>query len=104
MSCAAPRCAACCVLRVPPPALSSGAVFPCVGGDPALARAHTRADHAGTEKLVEKYKENPTLVNGGIAAVAVAGASVFLLTEVEAILQVCPPPAPQMHGHTQSPV
>eukprot|EP00892_Ulva_mutabilis_P012386 jgi/Ulvmu1/951/UM102_0034.1 len=42
----------------------------------------------GTEKLVEKYRENPTVVNGGIAAMAVAGASVFLFTEVEAILQV----------------
>lgn len=40
---------------------------------------------------MEKYKENPTVVNGGIAAVAVAGASVFLLSEVEAILQVQPP-------------
>lgn len=39
---------------------------------------------------MEKYKENPTLVNGGIAAVAVAGASVFLFTEVEAILQARP--------------
>jgi hypothetical protein len=37
---------------------------------------------------VQKYKENPTLVNGGVAAVAVAGASVFLVTEIEAILQV----------------
>lgn len=46
----------------------------------------------GTEKLVEKYKESPTLVGGGIAVVAIAGASAFLFTEVEAILQArCAP-------------
>lgn len=43
---------------------------------------------AGTEKLVEKYKENPTVVNGGIAIVAVAGASMLLVSEAETILQV----------------
>lgn len=43
---------------------------------------------AGTEQLVAKYKENPNLVNGGIAVVAIAAASAFLFTEVEAVLQV----------------
>lgn len=59
---------------------------------------------AGTEKLVEKYKQNPTVVNGGIAAVAVAGASVFLLTEVEAILQVRTPPDPRRKPGTLLPM
>jgi hypothetical protein len=43
---------------------------------------------AGTQTLLKKYNENPTVVTSTAAALAVAGVSVFLLTELETVLQL----------------
>lgn len=43
---------------------------------------------AGTQTLLKKYNENSTIVTGTAAALAVAGASVFLFTELETVLQL----------------
>ena len=44
--------------------------------------------HAGTEKLVQQYNQDPSLVKGAAAVAAIAGASIFLVTELETVLQV----------------
>jgi len=48
---------------------------------------------AGTEGLVKRYQSNPTLVNGAVAAVAIAAGSALLFTEARLNLPLSLVPA-----------